>query len=165
MSIQSDMFVTTKTEGFAYEKNGLLIMLLGCVLMVWKGIGDGSFFLGYLPGFVLLVVGGGILQAGIESDRSGRLNRKSGQNSQQVVKKVYQTKPLAEEQIQEHYAIKCPRCSSKNLQYLERKKVGIKRAIVGAALAGPAGAVMGGLTKKPDGVYKCLNCGNEFESK
>lgn len=51
----------------------------------------------------------------------------------------------------------CPKCGSTSIQ-LTNKKLSIGRAAVGGAIAGSAGAVMGGLSSKK--MYcVCLNCG------
>ena len=65
-------------------------------------------------------------------------------------------------QLDKEHIPYCPKCHSTSLQYLEhRKKLSIGRAVVGGALAGGAGAVLGGLTsKKYKGKIKCLNCGH-----
>ena len=59
----------------------------------------------------------------------------------------------------------CPKCHSTSLQYLEhRKRLSLGRAVVGGAVAGDVGAVLGGLTsKKYKGKIKCLNCGHTWK--
>lgn len=59
----------------------------------------------------------------------------------------------------------CPKCHSTSIQYLEhRKRLSLGRAIVGGAVAGAPGAVLGGLTsKKYKGKVKCLNCGHAWK--
>lgn len=59
----------------------------------------------------------------------------------------------------------CPKCNSKSIQYVERrKKLSVGRALVGGALLGGTGAVLGGLTsKKIKGKLKCLKCGHEWK--
>nr|DAR08332.1 MAG TPA: Transcription factor S-II (TFIIS) [Caudoviricetes sp.] len=61
----------------------------------------------------------------------------------------------------------CPKCKSTRVEYIERrKKLSVGRAIVGDVLAGPTGAILGGLTsKKHKGRVKCLNCGKEWKIK
>lgn len=56
---------------------------------------------------------------------------------------------------------KCPRCGSTSISY-DTKKLSIGRAIVGDAIAGPTGAILGGLSsKKRYGV--CLKCGKRWK--
>lgn len=59
----------------------------------------------------------------------------------------------------------CPKCKSTSITYVEKhKKLSIGRAVVGGALAGETGAILGGLTsKKVKGKVKCLNCGYEWK--
>lgn len=55
----------------------------------------------------------------------------------------------------------CPKCHSTSLTYQD-KKLSIGRAIVGGAIAGGAGAILGGTTSKK-GNLKCLNCGHTWK--
>lgn len=55
----------------------------------------------------------------------------------------------------------CPKCSSTSITY-QAKKLSVGRAIVGNAVFGGAGAVMGGLSSKK-GYCKCLNCGKVWK--
>lgn len=55
----------------------------------------------------------------------------------------------------------CPKCHSTSITY-QGKKLSVGRAMVGGAIAGGAGAVLGGLTSKK-GNLKCLNCGHEWK--
>lgn len=56
---------------------------------------------------------------------------------------------------------KCPRCKSTSISYTT-KQLSLGRAAVGGALAGPAGAVLGGVTSKK-GYAVCLNCGKKWK--
>ena len=56
---------------------------------------------------------------------------------------------------------KCPRCGSTSLSY-DTKKLSIGRALVGDAIAGAPGAVLGGLSSKK-GYAVCLNCGKKWK--
>nr|DAE46111.1 MAG TPA: zinc-ribbon domain protein [Caudoviricetes sp.] len=56
---------------------------------------------------------------------------------------------------------KCPKCGSTSISY-QNKKLSLGRAIVGDAVAGPAGAVLGGLSSKK-GYAVCLNCGKKWK--
>lgn len=55
---------------------------------------------------------------------------------------------------------RCPKCHSTSISY--QNKVSVGRAAVGGALAGPTGAVLGGLTGKK-GYAVCLNCGKRWK--
>mgnify|MGYP004551013871 FL=1 len=56
---------------------------------------------------------------------------------------------------------KCPRCGSTSISY-DTKKLSIGRAIVGDAIAGPTGAILGGLSSKK-GYGVCLKCGKRWK--
>lgn len=55
----------------------------------------------------------------------------------------------------------CPKCGSSSISYTN-KKLSLGRAIVGDAVAGPAGAVLGGLSSKK-GYAVCLKCGKQWK--
>lgn len=55
----------------------------------------------------------------------------------------------------------CPKCHSTSISY-DTKKLSIGRAIVGDAIAGAPGAVLGGLSSKK-GYGVCLNCGKRWK--
>lgn len=56
---------------------------------------------------------------------------------------------------------KCPRCGSTSLSY-DTKKLSIGMALVGDAIAGAPGAILGGLSSKK-GYAVCLNCGKRWK--
>lgn len=56
--------------------------------------------------------------------------------------------------------IRCPKCNSNQIT-ADGKKLSGGRAVAGAVLAGPAGAVLGGLTGKKVRIT-CLNCGHSW---
>lgn len=56
---------------------------------------------------------------------------------------------------------KCPRCGSTSISY-DTKKLSVGRAIVGDAVAGPTGAILGGLSSKK-GYGVCLKCGKRWK--
>lgn len=58
-------------------------------------------------------------------------------------------------------SVKCPKCGSTSISY-QNKKLSLGRAIVGDAVAGPAGAVLGGLSSKK-GYAVCLKCGKQWK--
>lgn len=55
----------------------------------------------------------------------------------------------------------CPKCHSTSITF-STKKLSIGRALVGNAVAGPAGAVLGGLSSGK-GYAVCLNCGKRWK--
>jgi DNA-directed RNA polymerase subunit M/transcription elongation factor TFIIS len=61
----------------------------------------------------------------------------------------------------------CAKCKSQSVQYVERRKqLSVGRAVVGGALTGGLGAVVGAVSSnKHKGVMKCLKCGNEWKLK
>lgn len=77
-------------------------------------------------------------------------------------KRVYQERKLAEQQekIYRNMA-KCPRCGSTSISY-DTKKLSLGRALVGDAIAGRTGAVLGGLSSKK-GYGVCLKCGKRWK--
>lgn len=56
---------------------------------------------------------------------------------------------------------KCPKCGSTSISY-DTKKLSFCRALVGDALAGPTGAIIGGLSSKK-GYAVCLKCGKRWK--
>lgn len=57
--------------------------------------------------------------------------------------------------------VHCPKCHSTSISY-DTKKVSVGRAIVGNAVAGPTGAIIGGLSSNK-GYAVCLNCGKRWK--
>lgn len=55
----------------------------------------------------------------------------------------------------------CPKCLSTSIIYQD-KKLSITRAVIGGAICGPAGMILGGTTSKK-GKLKCLNCGHTWK--
>lgn len=56
---------------------------------------------------------------------------------------------------------RCPKCGSTSIQYTN-KKLSLGRALVGDAVAGPTGVVLGGLSSKK-GYAVCLKCGKQWK--
>lgn len=56
--------------------------------------------------------------------------------------------------------VHCPKCHSTSISY--QSKVSVGRAAVGGAIAGPTGAILGGLTGKK-GYAVCLKCGKRWK--
>lgn len=55
----------------------------------------------------------------------------------------------------------CPRCKSTSISYTG-KELSVGRGVVGYGLAGPAGAILGGLSSKK-GYAVCLKCGKRWK--
>lgn len=55
----------------------------------------------------------------------------------------------------------CPKCHSTSITF-STKKLSVGRALVGSAVAGPAGAVLGGFSSGK-GYAVCLNCGKRWK--
>lgn len=64
-------------------------------------------------------------------------------------------------ELNKTHTVYCKKCKSTNIEYVE-KKLSIGRALVGNELAGPTGAILGGLSSKK-GYAKCLNCGYKWK--
>lgn len=75
--------------------------------------------------------------------------------------KAKQAEKARVEQLKKDKIPFCPKCHSTSVTYRD-KKLSVGRAVVGGAIAGGAGAVLGGLTSKK-GKMKCLNCGHEWK--
>lgn len=93
-----------------------------------------------------------------------------GSFSYQINKRVENAEKLKAEKQMENERIEqlkkdkipfCPKCHSTSLTYVD-KKLSIGRAIVGGAIIGQTGALLGGLSSKK-GKVKCLNCGNTWK--
>ena len=82
------------------------------------------------------------------------------QEAQQQFEKQRQRLVKEQEKVYRNMA-KCPRCGSTSLSY-DTKKLSIGRALVGDAIAGAPGAVLGGLSSKK-GYAICLNCGKKWK--
>jgi DNA-directed RNA polymerase subunit M/transcription elongation factor TFIIS len=67
----------------------------------------------------------------------------------------------------EKNAIKCPKCGSKNVQFMQqdKKSFSVGKALGGAVLSGGIGAIAGFAGKKGKKQWHCLNCSNVFETK
>ncbi len=75
--------------------------------------------------------------------------------------KAKQVEKARVEQMKKDKIPFCPKCHSTSITYQD-KKLSVGRAIVGGAIAGGAGAILGGTTSKK-GNLKCLNCGHTWK--
>ena len=57
--------------------------------------------------------------------------------------------------------VRCPKCGSTSISY-GNKKLSLGRSAVGYGVAGPTGAVLGGLSSKK-GYAVCLKCGKTWK--
>lgn len=98
-----------------------------------------------------------------QEEKKRRENERLKSISAMAIKKHEEEKyeSVRIEQLKKEHIPYCPKCHSTALTY-QNKKLSIGRAIVGDALAGPVGGVLGGLTSKK-GYVKCLNCGHEWK--
>ncbi len=66
-----------------------------------------------------------------------------------------------------HSKIKCPRCGSDNIQFMqqEKKAFSIGKAVGGAVLTGGIGTLAGFAGKKGKKQWFCQNCNSTFETK
>ena len=63
-------------------------------------------------------------------------------------------------------AIQCPRCHSKNTQFIEndKKKFSVGKAVAGTVLTGGVGSLAGFAGKKgKENIWKCSECGTVFK--
>lgn len=90
-----------------------------------------------------------------------------GESKESINTKRAEEKKLKKEAEQEYKRNKalniamCPKCHSTSITYTD-KKLSLGRAIVGNALAGGVGAVLGGQSSKK-GKCKCLKCGHTWK--
>lgn len=65
------------------------------------------------------------------------------------------------------YAIKCPRCKSTNVQFMQqgKKAFSVGKAVGGAVLTGGIGTLAGFAGKKGKKQWFCQNCNSTFETK
>ena len=88
-----------------------------------------------------------------------KLKRKAEKEEKALIR---EQKSLIRLQKMQYYRLaKCPRCRSTSISY-DTKKLSIGRALVGDAIAGAPGAVLGGLSSKK-GYAVCLNCGKRWK--
>lgn len=65
-------------------------------------------------------------------------------------------------------SIKCPKCKSTNIEVLGggSKRLSAGKAVIGGALAGPAGLLIGGMIgKKEKYEVFCKDCGKRWKTK
>ncbi len=82
------------------------------------------------------------------------------ESAEQILNSEYE-EAMRLEQLKKDKIPYCPKCHSTSINY-DSKKLSIGRALIGNALAGSTGAVLGGLTGKK-GYAVCLNCGNRWK--
>lgn len=77
--------------------------------------------------------------------------------------------PPTLEELQEQLSptIKCPKCTSKDLQFMQnnKKSFSIGKAAGGAVLTGGVGVLAGFAGKKGDDQWRCNDCGEIFATK
>ncbi|MEV9640476.1 DUF4428 domain-containing protein [Mammaliicoccus sciuri] len=81
--------------------------------------------------------------------------------------KKYSPPTLEELQERLNPTIKCPNCSSKDLQFMQnnKKAFSVGKAAGGAILTGGIGTLAGFAGKKGDDQWRCNNCGEIFTTK
>lgn len=87
-----------------------------------------------------------------EKEQVRKAEQKAGREQQKLIKA--QTEYFKSQ-------VRCPKCHSTSISY-DTKKLSFGRALVGDALAGPTGAILGGLSSKK-GYAVCLNCGKRWK--
>ena len=98
-----------------------------------------------------------------QKEKVGFFNQVNKEAKKQVLTKTEQQKEEKERllKLQKEGIPYCPKCKSTSLT-TTNKKLSVGRAVVGGALLGGTGAVLGGLTSKKVELL-CMNCGNKFK--
>ena len=80
------------------------------------------------------------------------------------VQAVPSVKALKKVKVDKH-AIKCPKCKSTNVEFLDNKRKGFSmgKAVGGAVLTGGIGTLAGFAGKKGKDRWHCKDCGRTFE--
>ena len=86
---------------------------------------------------------------------------KENERMEEIRQEKLQKKVLEQQASVLRNMAKCPRCGSTSISY-DTKKLSVGRALVGDAVAGAPGAVLGGLSSKK-GYAVCLNCGKKWK--
>lgn len=89
-----------------------------------------------------------------------RIKEKHKQESKQASRELAEAFHRAGEVFGGSKVVKCPKCGSTSISY-DTKKLSFGRALVGDALAGASGAILGGLSSKK-GYAVCLKCGKRW---
>lgn len=90
----------------------------------------------------------------------GKTEEEKEAEEQQQIEKQEQRIRNQQEKYYRRLA-KCPRCGSTSLSY-DTKKLSIGRTLIGDAIAGAPGAILGGLSSKK-GYAVCLKCGKRWK--
>ncbi len=92
-------------------------------------------------------------------------NSKDERLEQKLERQAQAAESLKE--LNEKYALKCPYCSSKNVDFMQNKKknFSVGKAVAGTALTGGVGSLAGFVGKKGNNQWHCKNCGQIFETK
>lgn len=98
-----------------------------------------------------------------QKGKVGFFNQINKEAKEQVLTKAEQEKEKKERliKLQKEGIPYCPKCKSTSLT-TTNKKLSVGRAVVGGALLGGTGAVLGGLTSKKVELL-CMNCGHRFK--
>ncbi|OJF96206.1 hypothetical protein [Alkalibacterium sp. 20] len=82
------------------------------------------------------------------------------------VQQVQQAQKVKKEKVNKH-ALKCPKCKSTNVVFMDNNKKGfsVGKAVVGGALTGGIGTLAGFAGKKGKDRWHCNDCGNVFQKK
>lgn len=79
----------------------------------------------------------------------------------EIQERMEQKKETRKRAKEERKAAHCPKCKSTSISYTG-KKLSVGRGVVGYGLAGPTGAILGGLSSK-EGYAVCLKCGKRWK--
>ena len=84
-----------------------------------------------------------------------------------MIKKTAHQVPVKEKQKVARNAIKCSKCKSTNVDFMDNKKksFSVGKAVGGAVLTGGIGTLAGFAGKKGKDRWHCKDCGNVFKKK
>ena len=74
---------------------------------------------------------------------------------------------LIKKQTVSRHAIRCPKCKSTNVTFMDNKRKGfsVGKAVAGGVLTGGIGTIAGFAGKKGKDRWHCADCGNVFQKK
>lgn len=83
-----------------------------------------------------------------------------------VMTQVKEANKIEKQTINRH-AIRCPRCKSTNVTFMDNKRKGfsVGKAVAGGVLTGGIGTIAGFAGKKGKDRWHCAECGNIFQKK
>ena len=139
--------------------------IMAFICVVRNDYANAAFWL--VSGIVLYVVG----QAFKTMPTAEELQQKELKRERERMEYEAQAEKWREEEYKKHMkkaGLMCPRCGSTDVVRIGTtgSPVSVGKAIVGGAVAGPTGAVIGAaLGKRGHPLYVCKTCGNRYEAR